>query len=726
MNELKYNIDRHFEKLIIITKIDELNNSKNTVPELEVRFNDNYIKRDAFRKTFDIIKKKNGVQKTDVQDISIGNLLNKQIRIIKEKDREDIYMKKEKISSVILSYMYFIKLTYSIETTMKHDPSKYDANKKEGKRTRERVVKKIRFGEKKEYLFEVFFTIVNETKYEIEVELPTEKINKSNFREVASYLYDIVNSIKNKYYYFSRYSLTVNNYIKNIHPPISFSKPEIFKYSKLFNDIKKNKLVNDKYVTYKLDGERKLLVLYKDEMYTYDEVNSIIYIKNINPENEYKLTIFDTEFYENIYYIFDAIVIDDSDIRNENFRNRLDQIESFDIECIKDQVKLKEYKAFNNYNTLYKSITYLYENYKGKYNMDGLIFSHLNKNYNYKQYKWKWNMTIDMKVINKKLYSTSSDKGMQIHDRFVIQNYSKSLEGKICEFEVLKDSNTLVYIKTRDDKRNPNSEYVVNDTINNINNNMNINDILGITPYLFRKSCNNIKKEIIKKLNGIVVDIGSGRGSDIYKILPVNVTHQKIKELHCIEPNKENYAVLRDLVNKHYSNISERIYTYQNYSHSKSLFNNLAERIPIIENITMFFVINQIKPSDIEITVRNILKISNQNTKVHIIMLCKDELNKILKKRQKKNIIIENNGELILKIMPYINKGIEYNEIYLGGPTSSNIQEYSYSREYIVNCFSKVGFKVKKHHSLNSKNFILSKIYIDILSTYYYYCFSLC
>ncbi|KAJ3380705.1 hypothetical protein HDU92_005803 [Lobulomyces angularis] len=109
MNELKNNNDRHFEKLITITKINELNNSKNTIPEPE----------------------------TDVQDISIGILLNKQIRIIREKDKEDLYMKKEKISSVILSYMYSIKLTYSIETTMKHDPSKYDPNKKEGKRTRE-------------------------------------------------------------------------------------------------------------------------------------------------------------------------------------------------------------------------------------------------------------------------------------------------------------------------------------------------------------------------------------------------------------------------------------------------------------------------------------------------------------------------------------------------------------------------------------------------------------
>ncbi|KAJ3201730.1 hypothetical protein HK099_002119, partial [Clydaea vesicula] len=457
MNELRYSINRHFESIINITEISELSNIKNTLPELEVRFNDNYIKRDVFRKTFDHLKKVNGIQKTDVQDISIGNLLNKQIRIIREKNKDDIYMKKEKISSIVLSHTYSIRLIYSIETIMEHDPSRFDINKKEGKRTRRRVTKKVSFGKNNEYTFEIFFTIINKTKYEIEVELPTEKINNNNHIEVSNYLYEIVNSIKNKYYYFSKHSLTVNNQIKNLYPPIILSKPEILKYSKLFNDVHKNRCSNSKYVTYKLDGSRKLLVLYKDEVYTYDEINSIVYIRALNSNADYKLTILDTEYYNNIYYVFDILFIDEVDIRNETFNDRLKEINKINMQFIEKYVSIKEYKIFNDYKSLYNSVTYLYKNYKDKYNTDGLIFSHLNKNYIYKQYKWKWNMTIDMKVINKKLYSTSSDKGMQIHDKFLIQNYSKSLEGKICEFEVLKDLRTLKYIKIRDDKKNPNS-----------------------------------------------------------------------------------------------------------------------------------------------------------------------------------------------------------------------------------------------------------------------------
>jgi hypothetical protein len=115
--------------------------------------------------------------------------------------------------------------------------------------------------------------------------------------------------------------------------------------------------------------------------------------------------------------------------------------------------------------------------------------------------------------------------------------FNRATQGTIMEFEPRKvmDRIYLTPIRIRYDKLYPNREDVAEDVWENINDPINIETLKGTDLTLVRKYHNRIKGKLLGDVEegAHLIDIGSGRGGDIYKM-------NKFSKILCIEPDEKN------------------------------------------------------------------------------------------------------------------------------------------------------------------------------------------
>lgn len=182
---------------------------------------------------------------------------------------------------------------------------------------------------------------------------------------------------------------------------------------------------NNYSVSEKADGERKLLLINNDNIYSIEKpfnfekvkLNSNIFNKNKSKNNSDKLTLIDTEYVNNIYYMFDILIDKNINVTNLLLRERLARLNNYKNELF----KIKNFYFTNakantntniNANTNNKTIFDLSKDIYNKnhpYNIDGLIFTPTNESYEKSIiYKWKpiEDLTIDflIKKIKKDYY----------------------------------------------------------------------------------------------------------------------------------------------------------------------------------------------------------------------------------------------------------------------------------------------------------------------------------
>lgn len=175
-------------------------------------------------------------------------------------------------------------------------------------------------------------------------------------------------------------------------------------------------------------------------------------------------------------------------------------------------------------------------------------------------YKWKpkRQLTIDFQVGNNYVLQV-------IHNNSLVMfngNYEVSIKaayldkgdrekvsiGQIAEFrlkEIVDGVAYFNYVRSRQDKKFPNSSYVARDVWSVIHKHVSVDTLTGNDLELVRKHHNQVKKEHILrhvKHDDIVLDIGGGRGGDLEKYIEAEA-----KAVVFVEPDADN---LRELQNR--------------------------------------------------------------------------------------------------------------------------------------------------------------------------------
>ena len=196
----------------------------------------------------------------------------------------------------------------------------------------------------------------------------------------------------------------------------------------LTNDIISQRSIDEFVWLYKLDGERKVVLIYdgvikevyiSDNEYKFNVIGTIS-ISDISPRVPY---VFDTEFYNNTYYIFDVIYFVDDEHSNLNYIKRMKLIENINLPNI---MKVKPYYYIKDWDKLIEIVNTSYHDPDGN-DIDGIIVQVIDLPYNTKQYisyklKRRIMNTIDFYVHESRLYLTNrtNDKIVKNFDEKVL------------------------------------------------------------------------------------------------------------------------------------------------------------------------------------------------------------------------------------------------------------------------------------------------------------------
>lgn len=151
----------------------------------------------------------------------------------------------------------------------------------------------------------------------------------------------------------------------------------------------------------------------------------------------------------------------------------------------------------------------------------------------------------------------------------------KAVTGNVVEFS-WDIENKFMYAKTiRHDKRFPNRLEIALDNWNDLNNPIEIDVLKGKTIRLMRKYHNRVKRGLFNKYgsgkkNGTILDIGSGRGGDIYTM------NSKFSRMLLIEPSSSNITELISRMNK--GNVGTRVLILPDPSEKATIISLLSEK----------------------------------------------------------------------------------------------------------------------------------------------------
>lgn len=310
----------------------------------------------------------------------------------------------------------------------------------------------------------------------------------------------------------------------------------------------KAKLSGEYSVSLKLDGVRKLLFVFQGKVFSLDSKNKVIFTGET--AKDFDGSVFDSELYQGIYYVFDAIFDKSLDLRQQTsvlLKKRLELVKAF-AKYSGIVPKEHHFPAEGNVVSTCKKLLSSKE-----FKNDGLIFTPISANYplNAKDLgavplKWKKaeDNTIDFQLKQRDNISWDltvvAESGklcpFQSRDHPDVSTIGLTIEQKKtftddtiveCSFNIAENSFEIV--RARPDKTKPNHISVAMDNFSLIINPFELEDLESSlkprqTSYFFdmRRFHNYIKRLLldtysVKNGKGGHLDLACGKGGDIYK-----------------------------------------------------------------------------------------------------------------------------------------------------------------------------------------------------------------
>lgn len=492
--------------------------------------------------------------------------------------------------------------------------------------------------------YEIHFTTVNDRDSYIEFELS--KRVKPDFDDL----------IQNVEYCLYKYNIEVpklwdilgmNGYVKTMKP-IEISRRTIRQYDFLMKPF---------YATKKLDGERRFLVRVQNwlvQVTTSGQHTVLVeYEKSVD-----KPYVYDTEFFKEKYYVFDILMHDGINLtKSHKIMDRLELLK--DVTLPRNAI-LKEGEMVYNQEDLYNFI----KKFKDDKDIDGIIIYDLEKNYMDKEsvFKYKYKPTIDVFTNYKCVYVQDGGDLVEVDIKIDCKENTLTEPAVV---ECTYSDGVLKLLRSRPDKDLPNGLEVYQSFIEMYTQNQ-LLELSSIEPkgkdlFLMQVVHNRCKSDIIKTLGGHVLDIGSGRGGDLFKWN----SNKKIKSVTCVEPNEDNVSEF----NKRLEQLARNKIDIHNIN-----FLNFKCEDNYFDVITAFFMINCVSYDDIDKFIQNAYNMLKHGSYIYVIFMNgAKEVN---------NDFVKFNGNKVTVTFP--------------GTMVNNHVEYKYTFSGLVKRFQNAGFKLKK------------------------------
>ena len=607
--------------------------------------------------TYDEILKEPSIREYVVESAPSHQNANATIRKITRSD--DIVHWEEKIRYRLnnsIDSRYGLKYTFATEKTIKEPP--------DFRYTHKRIITRHSYKINDVLVFDMSRVIetsllkgITEIKYEFEAEYLPEKNKLSKYelnKRLTKYFETLITVIKIVRNTELLYTLTTfKNLIYNINtrlsnkqkiPNYALSTDVVYKPRDLKPaDLYGTSLLDNKYkVSYKTDGERKLLIWDSNGIWLLitSDLSYILSKPKFRDGGHYEIFyILDGEYvytqnrhrykdYTYYYVIFDVLMAKGQDIRNNTHTYRINTIndiivsinETFKAASSSKILKI-DIKQFSNFETprnLWEIYTYL-EQYKPElsYKEDGYIIMSNNMPYNSQHDKLKPNervltkyedvckwkpehlLTIDFEIVRGDsnnyyyLFNYSVEARIQTKIRWEKGEYTTDVpvefrnlpEGTILEHKYDK---VWIPIRIRNDKKYPNGRLEALSIWNRIVDPIPLNLFLGKGIYLYRKYHNREKKILLEKYSGNLLDIGSGKGGDIFH-------WDKYTKVIAIEPNIDNVMEMFDRLNGKASIVTtesnlDTVLSLHPDNYKVLIYNGQAEDTEIITKIVEKYV----------------------------------------------------------------------------------------------------------------------------------------
>jgi hypothetical protein len=430
------------------------------------------------------------------------------------------------------------------------------------------------------------------TSYELELEITDVDVDVVEFVETLRKISDSIYKYAN-----------VKRLIASITPDVDLS---VYKFPKPVDvsvrDIR-YKFKGGGSVGYKLDGFRKFIAIIGGNIYSISISGDETLIYEGRSGNAV-LSVYDSEQMGDQYHIFDTIIQSGKNVLGEDLVKRISYIPEL---CIRINMEIQKqlfvakshfiFRDFNGFKEAHKMIL----NKMDGYVCDGMIYTPMGK-YN-EVFRLKPRMTVDFAFVDGSLKLFS--KGKLVDSDFTLQESEEKLpeESYIIECYIEKPGKAF-YIRPRPDKKFPNLYGLVKKSLKFVGEENKISDSFqGKTVYFLRSYHNDVKRRLLEKGSGNLLDIGSGRGGDISKWM-------SYVKVFCVEPNDENIVELTSRIRSKVLNIrTPKIEVLS------SVIENVCENYPIIlnENITTISAMFSLNLVDLEKTINVIDKISSDS-----------------------------------------------------------------------------------------------------------------
>ena len=473
------------------------------------------------------------------------------------------------------------------------------------------------------------------TTIEIEYNLTSRFMMTNNI--TIGFFINPIHTIFNLFYVKSLYPLSLNEITPIFHEfnklivSLKYKNPKYIpnrelkleKYEDKPITLSKNMVpqvvTNNYLVTNKLNGQRYFLFITRGIAYLiYNNGSNISSIKShvwvfLQVPHIKDDIIIDGEYFNFNYYGFDLLYTTKNNLRYNPFERRLYKLGQVIRDIRHEQIKMKYFKDGTN---IHKIISYMENEFKynwDEYN-DGLIFTPKDSKYfdkNSTIYKWKFphHQSIDVKISfstidnNEYCYNILSKNKENIlvqFTNFLLKSTVKLNEQIIYEVAFDYKRNNFYVLRTRPDKLEPNFITVANSVLEDILNpiflsNLIIKNQLVLSSpkdwTIYRKYSNNEKRKLINssmqhQKESIVLDIGFGKGGDIYKYKEAGVS-----KIYAVEPDKSN---IEEFYNRHKDNLNSlpKVVFINTSGSDPSIKNYINEKIDFIcmfYSLTYFF-----------------------------------------------------------------------------------------------------------------------------------------
>lgn len=463
--------------------------------------------------------------------------------------------------------------------------------------------------------------INNGEKYSIELELmETEwgeikllesfiRIIKDSPMFIKRHMYDLCLSLASKKY--TKKGGTICFFCikdKKFQTPITMLKNQIVdKDLKIFK--------GGFYITPKLDGVRRFLIMFNNNCYSIDAKNKIRY-EGCFDAGAFGYThgsccILDCEFLDKVYHVIDVVVYEDNYI-GDTLKSPQNRLKMFFNRHHFPNNSFITPKHYVDISTDIDDIDKIGNRWKLFFkHMDGLII--VSKVYSGACYKIKYITTIDLEYDEDRLWSSDRVDFTYLYSSSLPLNQQLD-DGNIYEFDLLENGSIILQRK-RYDKMEANYSDVIKNNLSPTVLSMNV--FRGYGAIMMRKYHNITKKLILTDfvhINGsILMDFGSGQGGDITKWIGAN-------KIYAIEPSSDARAEFQT-----------RFFS-EKKKDKKNKINYLLEMIPskssdhdtIIKTVggddigifSLFFCLNLFSDDDLTGLYKIIEKTSSNNCRV--------------------------------------------------------------------------------------------------------------